>query len=126
MTFSQTTRAAATLTAGPWGTLYASFPAGLNGDARNLVAAGQPAVLTAGGPLGAAGLNFTGIAAVAGALNTYYSGLPAAKRAQLGYIAPTVSQSGISVPCHNADLVSLAATLAAVLDTSGNYGAVGT
>lgn len=126
MTISQALTAVAALTAGPWGTLYAATPTGLGSSERALVGAGMAAVLSAGGPIGATGLNFTGMAAVLGALNTYYSGLSAAKRAQLLYSPVTVSQSGISVPCSNLDVTSLAATLAAVLDTSGNYGAVGT
>jgi hypothetical protein len=126
MTLVQQQTAVATLSAGPWGTLYATVPVALTGTARDVIGAGAPALLSAGGPLGVTGLNFTGIAAVLAAANTYYSGLSAAKRAQLQYAAPAVSQSGISIPVHNADVTSMAATLATILDTSGNYGAVGT
>jgi hypothetical protein len=126
VTTCQNISVAATLTAGPFGQLLAIQPQGLGDAAVAMVAAGAPATLQASGTPGATGLNFTGIAAVLAALNTYYSGLSAAKRAQLGYGKVTVSQFMVSVPCHNLDVSSLAATLAGILSTSGNYGAVGT
>jgi hypothetical protein len=126
MTIVQQMTPVATLTAGPWGTLYAAAPQGLDGVARALVAAGQPAALVAGDVPGVTGLNFTGMAAVLAAAGTYYSGLSAAERAQLGYITVSINQFGISIPCDNLDIATLAATLAAILDMSSNYGAVGT
>jgi hypothetical protein len=129
MAVTQQTTVAAALTAGPFGQLLAITQQPGDPAAAAYVAAGTSAVLAAGNATGAgftAGLNFAGIAAVAGAADTYYSGLSAAKKAQVGLAAVSISQGGISIPCHSADVASLASTLAAVLDTSGNYGPVGT
>lgn len=129
MSVVQQTTAAAVLTAGPFGALLVTQPQGEDPAGVAAVAAGMGAVLTMGGPPAVGivtGLNFAGIAAVASAVNTYYGALSAAERAQVGYAPVSISQRGISIPCHNADVTSLAATLASVLDTSSNYGAVGT
>jgi hypothetical protein len=75
------------------------------------------------------------MAAVASAVGTYLAALSAAKKYQLG-VSNTAGQTGcpqvhitpgyVSVPCHGADVASFAATLAAVLNTAGNYGTAGT
>jgi hypothetical protein len=122
---------AATLTAGPFGALYELAPQALDAAAAAFVAGGTSAVLAvgdrAGGQVGiTTGLNFTGMAALASAANTYHSGLSAAKRAQVGAAAVHISQTGFSITCHTADVATLAATLATILDSSANYGPVGT
>jgi len=130
-----TTTVVATLTAGPFGVLVYA-PSG--GGGYQLVAnagggAGAVAPVgssVAGYPLTAA-LNVAGMAAVASAVNTYLSGLSAAKKAQLpnaqnGCPYVVISPGEVNVPVHPADVTSFGATLAAVLDTSGNYGPVGT
>jgi hypothetical protein len=129
-----TTTVVATLTAGPFGQLVYA-PGG--GGCQLVAFAGPPAGAVA--PVGSAmaayaittGLNVAGMAAVASAVNTYLGALSAAKKAQLPnaqngcpYVA--ISPGEVSVPCHPADVASFGATLAAVLDTSGNYGPVGT
>jgi hypothetical protein len=122
------------LSAGPFGQLLANAPYGGDPAASAAVAAGMGATLQAGtsgspgdGSALSAGLNFAGLGAVASAIGTYLSGLSAAKRAQMGP-APSVTlgPAGFTCPVHNADIASFAATLAAVLNTAGNYGPAGT
>jgi hypothetical protein len=129
MATTQQTTTVATLTAGPFGVLQAVTPQPGDPAAAAFVAAGTAATLVAGSYAGSAppsGLNVAGVASVVSALATYYAALSAAKRAQLGYLAVNVSQEGLSVPVHTADVATLAATLAAVLNTGTNYGPVGT
>jgi hypothetical protein len=130
-TWQQTT-VAATLTAGPFGALYVQQPESGGADTAGTaaVAAGLPATLAMGSYAGGTaspvnGLNFAGIAAVVSAISTYYSGLSAAKKAQVGLGGVHVTAAGFSVTVHNADVMSLASSLATVLNTAGNYGPAG-
>jgi len=126
----------ANLTAGPFGVL-AYAPVG--GGGYQLVANAGGAMGGAAAPLGSAaagyalttGLNVAGMAAVASAVNTYLGALTAAKKAQLpnaqnGCPYVVISPGEVNVPVHPADVASFGATLAAVLDTSSNYGPEGT
>jgi hypothetical protein len=70
------------------------------------------------------------MAAVASAVNTYLGGLSSAKKAQLpnpqnGCPYVLVAPGEVNVAVHAADVASFGATLAAVLNTSGNYGVIG-
>jgi hypothetical protein len=127
----------ATLTAGPFGQLV--YAAGGSGGYQLVATAGGPqngvsAPIGSGVasyPLGASTLNVAGMAAVASAVNTYLGALSAAKKAQLPngqnacpYVV--ISSGEVNVPVHQADVATFGATLAAVLNTSGNYGPVGT
>jgi hypothetical protein len=126
------------LTAGPFGQLLASVPVPGDPAAAAVTAAGMGATLQAGtsgtGMDGddaalSAGLNFTGLGAVASAIGTYLTGLSAAKRAQMLQGPVPVVQlgpAGFTCPVHSADIASFAATLTAVLNTAGNYGPAGT
>jgi hypothetical protein len=126
----------ANLTAGPFGQLIYS-PVG--GGGVQLVACAAGASGGGSAPYGTAvagyaittGLNVAGMAAVASAVNTYLGALSAAKKAALpnpqnGGPYVVISAGEVNVPVHPADLASFGATLAAVLNTSGNYGPVGT
>jgi hypothetical protein len=129
MAVAQQTTVVAALTGGAQGfaTLFATVQQPLDAAAAAAVGAGVPAVLTAGtiGPAAvASGLNGAGIGAVASAAGTYYSALSQAKRNQLGYAAVHILPGGLSVTVHSADVASFGATLAAVLNSAGNYGAV--
>jgi hypothetical protein len=125
----------ATLTAGPFGVL--AYVAGGGGGAQ-LVACAANASGASGAPYGSApagyaittGLNVAGMAAVASAVNTYLGALSSAKKAQLpnaqnGCPYVIISPGEVNVPCIAADVASFGATLAAVLNTTGNYGAIG-
>ena len=130
-----TTTVVANLTAGPFSVLcYA--PGG--GGGAQLVACAANASGGAVAPYGSApagyaittGLNVAGMAAVASAVNTYLGGLSSAKKAQLpnaqnGSPYVVIAPGEVNVPCHVADVASFGATLAAVLNTSGNYGVIG-
>lgn len=132
------TQVGAALTAGPFGALYASTPVAGDPAAAALTAGGMGATLEAGASgSGAAGdgaplnsgLNFAGLAAVASAIGTYLSGLNTAKKAQMA-VGPVpavrLGPAGFTCPVHSADVATFAATLAAVLNTAGNYGPAGT
>ena len=125
----------AALTAGPFGVLAC---AAVPGNGVQLVACAANASGGSGAPYGSApagyaittGLNVAGMAAVASAVNTYLGGLSSAKKAQLpnpqnGCPYVVISPGEVNVPCHAADVASFGATLATVLDSSGNYGAIG-
>lgn len=132
-----TTTVVAALTAGPFGQLVYA-PAGSGGyqlvaNAGAAMGGGVAAPVGSGmaGYALTTGLNVAGMAAVASAVNTYLGALSAAKKAQLPngqngcpYVA--ISLGEVNVPVHPADVASFGATLAAVLDTSGNYGPEGT
>jgi hypothetical protein len=138
VTITTSVTAVNALTAGPFGQLLASQPVPGDPAAAAEVTAGMGATLQAGtsgtGMDGddsalSAGLSFTGLGAVASAIGTYLTGLSAAKRAQMVQGPVPVVQlgpAGFTCPVHNADIASLAATLTAVLNTSGNYGPAGT
>lgn len=126
----------ATLTAGPFGVL-AYAPGG--GGGFQLVACAASAAGGSSAPYGSSvsgyaittGLNAAGMAAVAAAVNTYLGALSAAKKAQLpnsqnGCPYVVIGLGEVNVPVHPADVASFGATLAAVLNTSGNYGPAGT
>lgn len=127
----------ASLSAGPFGQLmYAPVGGGgyqLVAYAGAAISAGTPAPVGTG-PAGyelITGLNVAGLAAVASAVNTYLSGLSTAKKAQLpngqnGCPYVVICPGEVNVPVHPADVASLGATLASILNTSGNYGTVGT
>jgi hypothetical protein len=118
---------AAALSAGPFGVLAYQAPQGF--DSSSLTATtGVQLTASTGGAAVTIGLNTAGLAAVAAAVGTYLGALSAAKKAQLfsaltGCPSITIAPSGISVPVHGADLASFTATLAAVLNSAGNYSA---
>ena len=130
-----TTTVVATLTAGPFGQLVFA-PVGGGGyqlvaNAGGNAAAAAPVGSAVAGYALTTGLNVAGMAAVASAVNTYLGALSTAKKAGLPnglnscpYVV--ISPGEVNVPVHPADVTSFGATLAAVLDTSGNYGPVGT
>lgn len=97
---------------------------------------GSPSGVTLGTPplgyyVGVTALNVAGMAAVASAVNTYLGGLSATQKAQLPqqvnccpYVVITPGE--VNVPVHPSDVVTFAATLAAILNNSSNAGPVGT
>jgi hypothetical protein len=123
---------AATLTAGPFGVLAYQAPQNFDGSFPTATTGLQLVAGTgsAGGAI-TTGLSVAGMAAVASAVNTYLSALSAAKKAQLpnpqnGCPVVSISPAGISVPVHGANVVSFTTTIAAVLNSAGNYGPAGT
>ena len=114
----------------PLGQVNASVPVANAGDAAGQAfALGSGTTITAGTVRGGAvnsGLTAAGFAAVCTAVGTYISGLSAAKKLQLGNIQADITQTGFEVPVHSADVATFTATLVTLLNTSTNFGPIGT
>jgi hypothetical protein len=122
-------RVVATLTAGPFGSLYATLPTPLDSWGGNYLISFTGAAMAmgvyVGGPGLPTGLNLAGQGAVAGVVSDYYADLSAEQVAAIGGVAKTqISYNGFSFSCAAADITSLTASLVTILDNAENYGAV--
>lgn len=137
MSTVQVVKQAATLSAGhPFGQILAQVPqADVNDPVASAAAVTVGAVLMAGAQDfdntqqlagGTQGLTAAGVAAIAGAFNTYISGLSATKKAQIGDLRAIVTSAGMGITCHVTDVASFATTLQTALNNTSNFGPVGT
>jgi hypothetical protein len=111
----------------PLAAVIATVPLPNAGDAAGAASAiACGTTVTAGGvAANANGLTFTGIAAVCTAYATYVGTLTALKKSQMGQMRVLITPTSVELPVHSADVTTFAATLAGVLNTGGNSGAIG-
>jgi hypothetical protein len=112
----------------PLAQITAGIPLANAGDASGQAFAAASLVeLAAGNITGAAsnGLTVVGIGAIASAVGTYLGALAAGKRSQLGQARVYITQSGLIVPVHSADVGTFTTTLQTALNNAANFGPIG-